>query len=61
MQGWDHGADLLSAYDGYRCQDCPVTYRGRHWMAVSGIGETVEVTVRKHPYQHPYGIAPCVR
>jgi len=29
-------------------------------MAVSGIGETVEVTVGKHPYQHPYGIAPCV-
>lgn len=29
-------------------------------MAVSGIGQTVEVTVRKHPYQHPYGIAPCV-
>ena len=29
-------------------------------MAVSDPSETVEVTVFKHPYQHPYGIAPCV-
>jgi len=30
-------------------------------MAVSGIGETVdEVIVGKHPYEHPYGIVPCV-
>ncbi len=29
-------------------------------MALSGISQTVEVTAAlKHPYQHPYGIAPC--
>ena len=28
-------------------------------MVGNGIGEAVEVTVGKHPYQHPYEIAPC--
>ena len=29
-------------------------------LAVSGIGETLQVTASKHPYQHPYGIEPSV-
>lgn len=37
-----------------------------HWprsdfgISGSGISEMVQVTVCKHPYPHPYGIASCV-